>query len=193
LQPHGVFRHYPLACALGLSVALHLLLLWPASPVRPEPPSGGARLAARLRPAPSVDSAVSVEPSPVIARDTRPIAPHANLPREVPDVDAMPTPPPAVPAPDEAGLRALRYALLRELDVAGAAQGPAFTMAIELRVAARRIDDVRVLRGSGDPRVDARMVAAFSAAAAQVRLPAALPDSGFALLIELEGEGSPAP
>ncbi|WP_018409921.1 hypothetical protein [Methyloversatilis thermotolerans] len=175
--------------ALALSVVMHLLLFWPNPVPRVKPVADGAPLAARLRPAGTPAEAV---PQTEASR-LHNAAPSAASTRRRRDVGggaaADGAPAAAEVLPDEAGVRALRYALLRGVDSAQRPDWPAFVMTLELRVAARRVRAIRVLRGSGDMSIDAQVQAALARAAAQMRVPDSVPATPFALLIELESDG----
>lgn len=189
LQPRQSFaKHRPVGCALALSALLHLLIFWPLPSVAPQRSQSVLRLA--LKPddrsaVPAQDSAtggpgVAVgepRPAPVSATGTT--------------VAAAPTPPaaaePALPAPGEDALRALRYALARVVVADGwATDGRAASMSVQLHVLARRVVGVDLARSSGRDEVDAAVLAAFKAAAGRAVIPTSLPAHGFTVELELE-------
>lgn len=188
-----------LPAAVGLSAVLHLALLWPSPPMvagRPAPP---VRAQLILREA-------TAEPVPVPVL-TGVAVPKAGLPpadRSVPvmPVNGRPVIGPSVkpdtaiasqPAPPESALRALRFALARGL-VASGAEIPAASasLTLELRLLARHVVGLAIVRSSGSAEFDARVLAAFKAAAGSAVIPDSLPVEGFVVELELEG-GEPEP
>ena len=189
------FRGSRLVAALGLSAALHLLLIWPGSLPRtavdrPAIQSGTLRLV----PAISVLVGDAVPGGRQVGH--RAPEPVRGIPSSVlltavvsgapsPDFEA------ALPAVPEQSLRALRYAIARSVarDAAGL-HAPGVRMAIEMRLHARRVVAVTLVRSSGRDTIDARVLAAFKAAASDAVIPDNLPADGFA--VELELDGGPA-
>jgi hypothetical protein len=189
LQPRqSLATHRPLGCALALSALLHLLIFWPLPSAAPQLSHGALRLA--LKP---------VGPSAVPARDSANVGPGvvAGEPRPAQvaatgsSVAAARTPEvaaePALPAPGEDALRALRYALARAVVADGwATEGRAASMSVQLHVLARQVVGVDLARSSGRDEVDAAVLAAFKAAAARAVIPTSLPAHGFTVELELE-------
>ncbi|PZU52720.1 MAG: hypothetical protein DI561_11710 [Thauera sp.] len=189
LQPRQSFAtHRSLGCALALSALLHLLVFWPLPSAAPQPGQSVLRLA--LKP---------VGPSAVPAPDGASGRPAvvADEPRAAPvsatrtTVAAARTPPPvaepALPAPGEDALRALRYALARVVVADGwATEGRAASMSVQLHVLARRVVGVDLARSSGRDEVDAAVLAAFKAAVGRAVIPTSLPAHGFTIELELE-------
>ncbi|MFZ5455446.1 MAG: hypothetical protein ACOY9I_07320 [Pseudomonadota bacterium] len=196
LQPRqSLATHRSLGCALSLSALLHLLVFWPLPSVVPQPSQSVFRLA--LKPvgpsASPVEDSATVEtgvvaneprPSPVAAPGTTVAA--ARTPQTVAE--------PALPAPGEDALRALRYALARVVVADGwVTDGRAASMSVQLHVLARRVVGVDLARSSGRDEVDAAVLAAFKAAAGRAVIPTSLPAHGFTVELELEaGDAAPS-
>lgn len=196
LQPRqSLATHRSLGCALALSALLHLLVFWPLPSVVPQPSQSVFRLA--LKPvgpsASPVEDSATVEtgvvaneprPSPVAAPGTTVAA--ARTPQTVAE--------PALPAPGEDALRALRYALARVVVADGwVTDGRAASMSVQLHVLARRVVGVDLARSSGRDEVDAAVLAAFKAAAGRAVIPTSLPAHGFTVELELEaGDAAPS-
>lgn len=196
MQPRqSLATHRSLGCALALSALLHLLVFWPLPSVVPQPSQSVFRLA--LKPvgpsASPVEDSATVEtgvvaneprPSPVAAPGTTVAA--ARTPQTVAE--------PALPAPGEDALRALRYALARVVVADGwVTDGRAASMSVQLHVLARRVVGVDLARSSGRDEVDAAVLAAFKAAAGRAVIPTSLPAHGFTVELELEaGDAAPS-
>lgn len=200
LQPRQSFAWCrPLALPLLASLLLHGALLWPDPPRRPAEAAGRApqvtvRLAAVS--APAGHEAPAEEAVMTVARAAGPAAVRPAE-RAVPaGVDAAvsgasstgATPAAAEGAPSEGALRALRYALARELaggvwpELSGLP--PAFTVAVHLR--ARRVIDVTFSGAGAAPATEAALRAAFKTAAQKAVIPDSLPADGFSVELELE-------
>ncbi len=192
LQPHQTLAgRWSLLSAVAASVVLHGLLLWPGPPLRTErsvPSRLSVSLRAAVRPAAPVQEP---ERGPVAAvepvRASRGAAGLSALSRAAPPPGgAADLPAPAVP-PAEGALRALRYALAKGVTMErGDADTAAFSMTLQLHVLARRVVGVAIARSSGRAETDARVLAAFRAAAARIAMPNALPEHGFSVELELE-------
>lgn len=177
-----------MGCALALSALLHLLIFWPLPSLAPQPSQSVLRLALK----PDGQSAVPAQDSAtggpgVVVGEPRP----APVSATGTTVAAAPTPPaaaePALPAPGEDALRALRYALARVVVADGwATDGRAASMSVQLHVLARRVVGVDLARSSGRDEVDAAVLAAFKAAAGRAVIPTSLPAHGFTVELELE-------
>lgn len=190
LQPRqSLATHRSLGCALALSALLHLLVFWPLPSVAPQPSQSVLRLA--LKPvgpsaSPAAGSAtvgagvVTAEPRPARVSATGTTAATARTP---PAAAAVP----ALPAPGEDALRALRYALARVVVADGwATEGRVASMSVQLHVLARQVVGVELARSSGRDEVDAAVLAAFKAAAGRAVIPTSLPAHGFTVELELE-------
>lgn len=177
-----------LLAATGLSLAVHGLLIWPL-PVPRSAPDAPARPAGALRLVPAPPAAASA----LVAEDL-PAVPKTRL--------SVDRPPPgvagaALPAPDrgtlppgvaEPALRAFRYAIARAVVRDGALlQAAGARMVIALRLHARRVVAVSLLRSSGHDETDARVMAAFRAAASSAVMSVELPAHGFVVELELDG------
>jgi outer membrane biosynthesis protein TonB len=185
-----------LLAATGLSLALHGLLIWPLPLPRSTPDRPVAQVGA-LRLVPAAPAAATV----TVAQDL-PAAPQARL--------SIDRPPPLLtaagratsPGPDvgalspvvaESSLRAFRYAIARTVARDGALlQATGVRMVIALRLHARRVVAVSLVRSSGHDAVDARVLAAFRAAASTAVMSVDLPPHGFAVELELDGESDAA-
>lgn len=189
LQPRqSLATHRPLGCALALSALLHLLIFWPLPSAVPQLSHGVLRLA--LKPVgpsalPAQGSAtagqgvVAGEPRPARVPATGSAVAVARTPEAVAE--------PALPAPGEDALRALRYALARVVVADGwTTDGRTASMSVQLHVLARRVVDVDLARSSGRDEVDAAVLAAFKAAAGRAVIPTSLPAHGFTVELELE-------
>lgn len=201
LQPRQSFAWCrPLALPVLASVLLHAALLWPDPPHRPPESPGRARpVMARLE-----------SPSPLGTEDARPAAVMTSTADGPVDAALRPsaqktaaagigtavagaistggTPAAAAGAPSEGALRALRYALAREL-AAGewpelSGLPPAFTVAVHLR--ARRVIDLTVSGPGAAPATEAALRSAFKTAAQKAVIPDSLPADGFSVELELE-------
>ncbi len=198
MQPHDRRPVSPmLPAAVALSAMLHLVLLWPSPPVSSGRTLPAVRAQLTLREA-------TAEPVPVVAGVAMA---KAGLPPADRRVRAMPVSgmpvagPSAEPgavvesqsAPSESALRALRFALARGL-VSSGAEIPAVSasLTLELRLLARRVVGLAIIRSSGSTEFDARVLAAFKAAAGNAVIPDSLPVEGFVVELELEG-GEPEP
>lgn len=107
-------------------------------------------------------------------------------------LNARPTVPaaasPGTLAPSDATLRALRFALARGVAATGAMSGDTGAwVRLEMRFRARRVTDVSVVRTSGNEAFDARVLAAFKAAARHAVIPDGLQPDSFIVELELEG------
>lgn len=189
LQPRqSLATHRPLGCALALSALLHLLIFWPLPSAAPQLSHGALRLALKPVGPSAVPAQDSASGGPgVVAGEPRP----APVPATGSTFAAARTPPPvaepALPAPDEDALRALRYALARVVVAdGGAMEGRAASMSVQLHVLARRVVGVGLARSSGRDEVDAAVLAAFKAAAGRAVIPTSLPAHGFTVELELE-------
>ncbi|MDP2870347.1 hypothetical protein [Methyloversatilis sp.] len=97
------------------------------------------------------------------------------------------------PVVAESSLRAFRYAIARSVSRDGALlQATGVRMVIALQLHARRVVAVSLVRSSGHDAVDARVLAAFRAAASSAVMSVDLPPHGFAVELELEGEPADA-
>ena len=186
-----------LPAAVGLSALLHLVLLWPSPPVssgRPAPAARGhltLREAAE-RPLPVVAGVVTPKVGRLPADSRLPA-----IPRQVSPVIGSPVEPGTVvesqPALPEPALRALRFALARGVAASGVPVPPVgATLMLELRFLARHVVGLAIVRSSGSAEFDARVLAAFKAAARNAVIPDSLPVEGFVVELELEG-GEPEP
>lgn len=189
LQPRqSLATHRSLGCALALSALLHLLIFWPLPSAAPQPGQSALRLA--LKPVgqsvtPAQDRA-SVRPA-VVAGEPRAAPVSAVGATVAPARTPPPVAEPALPAPGEDALRALRYALARVVVADGwATGGGAASMSVQLHVLARRVVGVDLARSSGRDEVDAAVLAAFKAAAERAVIPTSLPVHGFTVELELE-------
>lgn len=186
-----------LPAAVALSAVLHLGLLWPSPPASSGRPSPPVRAHLTLR-------ETVAEPLPVLAGVAAPKAGRPPAGRRVPAVPVrgMPVIGPSVepgaaaeaqPAPPESALRALRFALARGLVASGAEiPAAAASLTLELRLLARHVVGLAIVRSSGSAEFDARVLAAFKAAAGNAVIPDSLPVEGFVVELELEG-GEPEP
>ncbi|MCQ9378357.1 hypothetical protein [Methyloversatilis sp. XJ19-49] len=193
LQPRR--RRVPsskLLAASGLSLVLHGLLIWPlplprSIPDRPAPLVGALRL---VRAAPAAATVT-------VAQDLS-VAPESRLSIDRPPPLSAPAGRSAPPGPDraalspvvaESSLRAFRYAIARSVARDSALlQATGVRMSIALRLHARRVVAVSLVRGSGHDAVDARVLAAFRTAASTAIMSVELPPHGFAVELELDGE-----
>ena len=196
LQPRrGRVPSSKLLAATGLSLAVHGLLIWPL-PMSRSVPDAPARQVGALRLVPAAPAAASVAVTadlPVVPK-TRlsferppPAAGVAGAALPVPDRGALP------PAVAESSLRAFRYAIARAVVRDGALlQAAGGRMVIALRLHARRVVAVSLVRSSGHDAVDARVLAAFRAAAGAAVMSVELPAHGFVVELELDGEPTDA-
>lgn len=200
LQPRQSFAWCrPLALPVLASLLLHGALLWPDPPRRPAEAAGRApQVTARLAAvsAPAVHEAPAEEAVMTVARAAGPAAVRPAEKAVPAGVDAAvsgasstgATPAAAEGAPSEGALRALRYALARELaggvwpELSGLP--PAFTVAVHLR--ARRVIDVTFSGAGAAPATEAALRAAFKTAAQKAVIPDSLPADGFSVELELE-------
>lgn len=184
------------------SLLVHGALLWPDLARRPAGPERPRTVMARLAPAP----AIAAEPeraAPAMAKDAAGAASvrRADLagrpetgPQPVPRSAGAMAPGPSG-APSEGAVRALRYALARELaggvlpDLSGLP--PTFTVAVHLR--ARRVVDVTLSGTGGPPALAAALRSAFKTAAQKAVIPDALPAEGFSVELELEAGDAERP
>lgn len=84
-------------------------------------------------------------------------------------------------------MRALRFSIARGLSATAPVVGmPGARVALELRLLARRVVAVRVLRPSGHDEFDARVVAALEYAAREAVIPDDIPSGSFAVELEFE-------
>jgi len=200
LQPRQSFAWCrPLALPVLASLLLHGALLWPDPPRRPAEAAGRApQVTVRLAvvSAPAGHEAPAEEAVMTVARAAGPAAVRpaekavpAGVDAAVPGASSTgATPAPAEGAPSEGALRALRYALARELaggvwpELSGLP--PAFTVAVHLR--ARRVIDVTFSGAGAAPATEAALRAAFKTAAQKAVIPDSLPADGFSVELELE-------
>lgn len=189
LQSSGVgFVPARLVAAFAVSATLHLLLLWPAQPQPASPERTPAPRLSLLNTATVHGASDSGQESDVAGPRDALLAPAAAPAR----VTARPAKPAAAPpnvvTPPEATLRALRFALARGVAATGAVSGEAGAwVRLEMHFRARRVTDVRVVRTSGDDAFDARVLAAFKAAARHAAMPDSLQPDSFVVELELEG------
>jgi hypothetical protein len=174
--------------AFAVSATLHLLLLWPS---QPQPASLERTASPRL----SLLNTAAAKGARDSGVESAAVGEHDALPAHV----AAPVRLNALPAaqaaaapnavtPPEATLRALRFALARGVAAAGAVSGDAGAwVRLEMRFRARRVTDVRIVRTSGDDAFDARVLAAFKAAARHAVIPDSLQPDSFVVELELEG------
>lgn len=201
LQPRQSFAWCrSLALPVLASLLLHGALLWPDPPRRPAEAAGRARpVMARLASA-SPQSREDARPADVMTttvdgpvdaavRPPAQKAAAAGIGTAVSGASSTGgTPAAAEGAPSEGALRALRYALARELaggvwpELSGLP--PAFTVAVHLR--ARRVIDVTVSGPGAAPATEAALRAAFKTAAQKAVIPDSLPADGFSVELELE-------
>lgn len=184
-----------LLAATGLSLAVHGLLIWPL-PMSHPVPDAPARQVGALRLVPAAPAAASfavAEDLPVVPKTrlsvgrSPPAAGVAGAAPPVPDRGALP------PAVAESSLRAFRYAIARAVVRDGASlQAAGARMVIALRLHARRVVAVSLVRSSGHDETDARVLAAFRAAASSAVMSVELPAHGFVLELELDGEPTDA-
>lgn len=178
--------------ATGLSLAVHGLLIWPLPVPRPAPDTPARQVGAlRLVPAPPPVASVTVADDLPAAANTR-----LSIDRPPPVVTVVARAAP--PGPDgsalspvvaESSLRAFRYAIARAVVRDGALlQATGVRMVIALQLHARRVVAVSLVRSSGHDAVDARVLAAFRAAASTAVMSVDLPPHGFAVELELDGE-----
>ncbi|AOF80730.1 hypothetical protein BSY238_2674 [Methyloversatilis sp. RAC08] len=197
LQPRR--RRVPspnLLAATGLSLALHGLLIWPLPLPRSIPERPVAQVGA-LRLVPTLPAAASVA-----VAGNLPAAPQASLSIDRPSPLLTAAGRAAPPGPDggalspvvaESSLRAFRYAIARSVARDGAPlQARGVRMVIALRLHARRVVAVSLVRSSGHDALDARVLAAFRAAASTAVRSVDLPPHGFAVELELDGESDDA-
>ncbi|OYW32408.1 MAG: hypothetical protein B7Z51_03280, partial [Methyloversatilis sp. 12-65-5] len=191
-----------LLAATGLSLAVHGLLIWPlALPLPRSAPDAPARSIGALRLVPAAPAAAAAAASVTVAQDL-PAVPKPRL-----SVDRRPSVVAAVaraglsgpvsgaqpPVVAESSLRAFRYTIARAVARDGALlQAAGVRMVIALRLHARRVVAVSLVRSSGRDAVDARVMAAFRAAASSAAMPVDLPAHGFIVELELEGEPTDA-
>jgi outer membrane biosynthesis protein TonB len=193
LQPRR--RRVPsskLLAATGLSLALHGLLIWPL-PLPRSIPDTPAPLVGTLRLVPAAPAAATV----TVAQDLS-AAPESRLSIDRPPPLPAPAGRFAPPRPErdapspvvaESSLRAFRYAIARAIARDGALlQATGGRMSIALRLHARRVVAVSLVRSSGHDAVDARVLAAFRTAASTAIMSVDLPPHGFAVELELDGE-----
>lgn len=64
------------------------------------------------------------------------------------------------------------------------------SLTLELRLLARHVVGLAIVRSSGSAEFDARVLAAFKAAAGSAVIPDSLPVEGFVVELELEGRGT---
>lgn len=177
-----------MGCALALSALLHLLVFWPLPSAAPQPSQRVLRLALK----PVGQSALPAEGSATVGTGVVAAEPRlAPVSATGTTVATARTPPaatePALPAPGEDALRALRYALARVVVADGwTTEGRAASMSVQLHVLARRVVGVELARTSGRDEVDAAVLAAFKAAAGRAVIPTSLPAHGFTVELELE-------
>jgi hypothetical protein len=187
-SPRARFVPARLAAAFALSATCHLLLLWPS---QPQPAALERTTSPRLSLLNTAaakgasDSRVESAAGGLRAATLAPVAASTRL-------NARPATQAAVSpnafAPPEATLRALRFALARGVAAMGAVSGDAGArVRLEMRFRARRVTDVRIVRTSGDEAFDARILAAFKAAARHAVIPDSLPSDSFVVELELEG------
>jgi hypothetical protein len=184
-----------LLAAAGLSLAVHVLLIWPL-PVPRAASDAPARQSGALRlvPAAPAAAAVTVAENLAAVPNTRlsvdrppPAAGLAGPAPPEPDRGALP------PTVAESSLRAFRYAIARAVARDGVLlQAAGARMVIALRLHARRIVAVSLVRSSGHDETDARVLAAFSAAASSAVMAVELPAHGFVVELELDGEPTDA-
>ncbi len=187
-----------LPAAVGLSALLHLVLLWPSPPVssgRPAPAVQGhltLREAAAV-PAPVVADVAAPKAGQSLANRSLQAIPGPVMPLIGPSIEAGAIAESQQPALPEPALRALRFALVRGLAASGA-EVPAVgaTLRLELRFLNRHVVGLAIVRSSGSAEFDARVLAAFKAAAGNAVIPGSLPVEGFVVELELEG-GEPEP
>ncbi len=182
--------HLPVA--LGVSMALHLVLLWP-SPVTSNfvaRPSTAGLL--RLMPVAPFPPVPEVREADVRSVSVRPDVPERTGGAVRPDDGRDAAKETEISSgPPEGGLRALRFALARSIAEGGLeVVAPGASLTLELRLLARRVVGVAVVRTSGDHALDARILATFKAAARAAVIPDSLPPDGFTVELELEG-GAP--
>ncbi len=184
-----------LLAAAGLSLAVHGLLIWPLAVPRSAPDAPARQVGAlRLVPAAPAAASVTVAEDPPAVPKTRlsvdrppPAAGVAGPALPVPDRGALP------PAVAESSLRAFRYAIARSVVRDGALlQAAGVRMVIALRLHARRVVAVSLVRSSGHDETDARVMAAFREAASSAVMSVELPAHGFVLELELDGEPTDA-
>lgn len=189
LQPRqSLATHRPLGCALALSALLHLLIFWPLPSAVPQPSQSTLRLALKPDGRSAVPAQDSATGGPgVVAGEPRAAPVSAVGATVAPARTPPPVAEPALPAPGEDALRALRYALARVVVADGwATDGRAASMSVQLHVLARRVVGVDLARSSGRDEVDAAVLAAFKAAAGRAVIPTSLPAHGFTVELELE-------
>lgn len=196
----------PLSLPVLASLLLHGALLWPDLPRRPvDAPARPQPVTARLAPAPAADSA---RMPPALVTASHRAGPVALGPddgteragsgaalRSVMSAAATATVPDVPGLPSEGALRALRYALARELaggelpDLSGLP--PTFTVAVHLR--ARRVIDVTLTGAGGSEVTGGALRAAFKTAAQKAVIPDSLPAEGFSVELELEAGDTERP
>lgn len=178
----------PLGCALALSALLHLLIFWPLPSAVPQPSQSTLRLALKPDGRSAVPAQDSASGGPgVVVGEPRPAPVSAVGATVAPARTPPPVAEPALPAPGEDALRALRYALARVVIADGwVTAGSAASMSVQLHVLARRVVGVDLARSSGRDEVDAAVLAAFKAAAGRAVIPTSLPAHGFTVELELE-------
>lgn len=188
LQPRALPRvSSPLPVALALSAGLHLLWCWPVPP----PPARAAQPAVRVS---FVRVAPAAEPAPAPRVVASHPAPGARPERAATVASARPPSARTTsassggPAPSDGALRALRFALARQVPAEAAAfAGPAVSITLEVQLLARRVVGVDIVRSSGDDALDRRVLAVFKAAARDAVIPDTLPPHGFSVELEVEG------
>lgn len=192
LQPRQVFASFrPLRLPLLVSLLLHGALMWPA-PLRQRPDAGpSSPVTVRLKPQrPALTEQGERVPGPAYGAITRP----SDVASRPASVRSMPAPPSAQDGvevarlPAEGALRALRYAVAKELVQAAwpdpSALPSVFTVALHVR--ARRVVEVTLSSGNDRPEMAAALRAAFKAAAQRAVIPDSLPAEGFTVELELE-------
>lgn len=177
----------PLPVALALSAGLHLLWCWPVPP----PPARAAQPAVRVS---FVRVVPAAEPAPAPRVVASHPAPGARPERAATVASAGPPSARTTvassggPAPSDGALRALRFALARQVPAEAAAfAGPAVSITLEVQLLARRVVGVDIVRSSGDDALDRRVLAVFKAAARDAVIPDTLPSHGFSVELEVEG------
>jgi hypothetical protein len=178
---HGLL----LPAALGLSVLLHLLLIWPA----PSPHAESDRPAVRsapLRLLPAATASLSgPPPARLQAAVLAPVAPAAVIASAA--APGGKTALAEARSVTESSMRALRFSIARGFsETAPVAGVPGARVVLELRMLARRVVAVRVLRPSGHDEFDARVVEALKYAAREAVIPDDVPSGSFAVELELE-------